>query len=185
MHLPMSDVSCNFEKRCWHTSDRKNDQKSKERRRYNHHSHIQRICTQHGHHVRDGSRVGERDGTPHCGNFESISLFSLRRRSSRCAGILLCASMENQSRLPTHVGDHHLCGFAAERGGHRNSFDEPVGAECRRGKFHALVACVTSENPKSATFHQHMGFSKVTCFKEVGMKFGRRVDVSDFELILE
>ncbi|MFA6779132.1 MAG: N-acetyltransferase family protein [Paludibacteraceae bacterium] len=58
-------------------------------------------------------------------------------------------------------------------------------AECRRGKFHALVACVTSENPKSATFHQHMGFSKVTCFKEVGMKFGRRVDVSDFELILE
>ena len=53
----------------------------------------------------------------------------------------------------------------------------------RRG-VHALIACITSENTASCNFHASLGFRQVSSFKEVGMKFGRWLDVADYELIL-
>lgn len=56
--------------------------------------------------------------------------------------------------------------------------------ECRRCGVHALIACITSENTASCHFHAALGFRQVSSFKEVGMKFGRWLDVDDYELIL-
>lgn len=56
--------------------------------------------------------------------------------------------------------------------------------ECRRRGVHALIACITSENTASCHFHAALGFRQVSSFKEVGMKFGRWLDVADYELIL-
>ena len=56
--------------------------------------------------------------------------------------------------------------------------------ECRRRGVHALIACITSENTASCNFHASLGFRQVSSFKEVGMKFGRWLDVADYELIL-
>jgi len=56
--------------------------------------------------------------------------------------------------------------------------------ECRRRGVHALIACITSENTASCHFHASLGFRQVSSFKEVGMKFGRWLDVDDYELIL-
>lgn len=56
--------------------------------------------------------------------------------------------------------------------------------DCRQAGAHALVACITGDNKKSIILHQRLGFQLVSHFPEVGMKFGRWLDVVDFQLIL-
>ena len=57
-------------------------------------------------------------------------------------------------------------------------------AESRRMRCHALIACITAENAESRRLHERLGFRQVSEFKEVGRKFGRWLDVTDYELIL-
>ncbi len=57
-------------------------------------------------------------------------------------------------------------------------------AECRNRGFHALIACITADNEPSRLLHAKLGFKQVSLFKEVGMKFGKWLDVVDYELIL-
>lgn len=57
-------------------------------------------------------------------------------------------------------------------------------SECRQRGVHALIACITAENAESVEFHKKFGFAQVSLFKEVGGKFGRLLDVADYELIL-
>lgn len=47
---------------------------------------------------------------------------------------------------------------------------------------HALIASITEENKESMAFHRRHGFEQVSCFKKVGNKFGRWLDVVDMEL---
>ena len=56
--------------------------------------------------------------------------------------------------------------------------------ECKKEQCHALIACITAENTSSIKFHQKFGFKQVSSFKEVGFKFGRFLDVNDYELML-
>lgn len=56
--------------------------------------------------------------------------------------------------------------------------------ECRRQGYHALIACITADNLSSLRFHHRLGFRQVSRFSEVGLKFGRWLDVIDLELIL-
>ncbi len=56
--------------------------------------------------------------------------------------------------------------------------------ECRRAGFHALIACITEGNEASVALHLKLGFKQVSHFEEVGMKFNRKLDVYDYELIL-
>jgi len=55
---------------------------------------------------------------------------------------------------------------------------------CRRRGYHALIACITGENEKSIRFHRSLGYEQVASFREVGLKFGRVLDVVDMELLL-
>lgn len=56
--------------------------------------------------------------------------------------------------------------------------------ECRQAGAHVLVACITAENEKSIRFHQRFGFKQSAHFHQVGMKFGRWLDVVDYQLLL-
>ncbi|NDW19033.1 N-acetyltransferase family protein [Dysgonomonas sp. 216] len=56
--------------------------------------------------------------------------------------------------------------------------------DCRENGYHALIACITSENKTSSSLYLKLGFKQVSYFKEVGMKFERWLDVSDYELLL-
>lgn len=56
--------------------------------------------------------------------------------------------------------------------------------ECRNMGCHALVACITADNERSVDFHASIGFVRVSCFRQVGRKFGRWLDVVDYELLL-
>lgn len=61
---------------------------------------------------------------------------------------------------------------------------ERLMAECRAmPDCHALVACITAENEASCALHRKLGFQQVSCFKAVGRKFGRWLDVVDYEFV--
>lgn len=61
---------------------------------------------------------------------------------------------------------------------------EALIEECRAQGYHALIACITGDNGTSIKMHERLGFTKVSCFKEVGHKHGRVLDVVDLELLL-
>lgn len=50
--------------------------------------------------------------------------------------------------------------------------------------YHALIACITSSNTASCRMHEKLGFRRVSNFANVGFKFGRYIDVTDYELEL-
>lgn len=56
--------------------------------------------------------------------------------------------------------------------------------ECRERGVGSLIACITAENEGSCRFHESLGFGQVSDFRKVGMKFGRLLDVRDYQLIL-
>ncbi|MDO4159466.1 MAG: GNAT family N-acetyltransferase [Prevotellaceae bacterium] len=56
--------------------------------------------------------------------------------------------------------------------------------ECRQRGYHALIACITEGNEASCKLHERLGFKQVSCFEKVGVKFGKRLDVVDYELLL-
>lgn len=47
-----------------------------------------------------------------------------------------------------------------------------------------LIACITEGNTASESLYGKLGFSKVSHFEKVGLKFGKLLDVVDYELIL-
>ena len=57
-------------------------------------------------------------------------------------------------------------------------------ALCKEQGFHALVACITEGNAASIRLHESLGFKQVSCFHEVGRKFGQWLGVVDMELLL-
>ena len=61
---------------------------------------------------------------------------------------------------------------------------ERLVAECRTTECHALVACITADNEPSRRLFESIGFRRVSHFEQVGRKFGRWLDVVDYELLL-
>lgn len=55
---------------------------------------------------------------------------------------------------------------------------------CRNRKLHKLIACITYPNIPSMQLHEKLGFRQVSHFHEVGCKFGKWLDVCDYELTL-
>ncbi len=61
---------------------------------------------------------------------------------------------------------------------------EQLVAACRQAGCRSLIACITGENAASRAFHARLGFRQVSEFSRVGMKFGRLLDVVDYQLEL-
>lgn len=57
-------------------------------------------------------------------------------------------------------------------------------SDCRLKGCKALIACITEGNSASEALHEKLCFKKVSHFEKVGLKFGRLLDVVDYELIL-
>ena len=55
---------------------------------------------------------------------------------------------------------------------------------CRREGYRSLIACITQGNVASEALHRKMGFRPVSRFVQVGTKFGRWIDVADYQLLL-
>tara|TARA_B100002003_G_scaffold251997_1_gene299997 strand:- start:6429 stop:6920 length:492 start_codon:yes stop_codon:yes gene_type:complete len=56
--------------------------------------------------------------------------------------------------------------------------------EIRKTPIHVLIAGVALPNEASVALHEKLGFRKIGQFEEVGSKFGGKVDVGYWQLIL-
>jgi len=54
----------------------------------------------------------------------------------------------------------------------------------RKAGVHTLVAGICLPNKSSAALHEKFGFKKIGCFREVGFKQNKWLDVGYWELIL-
>lgn len=54
-------------------------------------------------------------------------------------------------------------------------------ASVRNTPVHALIACISLPNDASIRLHARFGFEKAAHFREAGQKFGRRIDVEEWE----
>ncbi|TFW00533.1 N-acetyltransferase family protein [Oxalobacteraceae bacterium OM1] len=59
---------------------------------------------------------------------------------------------------------------------------EALLARLRAAEVHAVIAGIAQPNEASVRLHERVGFERVALFKEVGMKFGRWLDVGYWEL---
>jgi phosphinothricin acetyltransferase len=57
-------------------------------------------------------------------------------------------------------------------------------AEAKKSGFHTLIARITDGNQTSIELHKKFGFFQVGVLKEVGFKFGRKLDVTLMQKIL-
>ena len=55
----------------------------------------------------------------------------------------------------------------------------------RAGGAHVLIASIAAENEHSCRFHTALGLCQASLSLAVGYKFGRRLDVVDYKLVLE
>ena len=51
-------------------------------------------------------------------------------------------------------------------------------------KIHTMVACIDNDNTNSIAFHKKLGFQQAGQMKEVGYKFGRYLDMTLMQLML-
>jgi phosphinothricin acetyltransferase len=68
--------------------------------------------------------------------------------------------------------------------GHGRRIYEKLLAELRTGGLHTVIAGIAQPNERSVALHERLGFRKVAHFAEVGLKFGRRLDVGYWQLLL-
>ncbi|QOL51088.1 arsinothricin resistance N-acetyltransferase ArsN1 family B [Massilia litorea] len=57
-------------------------------------------------------------------------------------------------------------------------------AELRQRELHLVIGGIAQPNEASVRLHERLGFTKVAHFSEVGLKFGRWVDVGYWQLKL-
>lgn len=98
--------------------------------------------------------------------------------------VTLCTRLENKAAyrytLETTV---YLSPDYLGRGIGKRLMRELIEA-CRRNGYRALIACITAGNEASIALHTGLGFKQVSHFEQVGRKFGRWLDVVDYELLL-
>ena len=74
---------------------------------------------------------------------------------------------------------HDACG---------HGWGQPLYADllaCLHGsRVHAVLGVIALPNDASIALHERLGFAKVAHLREVGCKFGRRIDVGYWELLL-
>jgi phosphinothricin acetyltransferase len=62
---------------------------------------------------------------------------------------------------------------------------QPMIDAARSQGYHAIIAGIDSSNEPSIRLHRSFGFEEVAHFREVGYKFGRWLDLTFMELLLE
>ena len=62
---------------------------------------------------------------------------------------------------------------------------EPLIESARQMNKHTIVAGIDASNLASVRLHESFGFREVACFKEVGYKFNRWLDLRFLQLILK
>lgn len=71
------------------------------------------------------------------------------------------------------------------RNGVATSLMQAILEEARnRSDIHSIISVITSENTVSIHLHERFGFTYCGTMKEMGRKFGRLLDIVNYQLIL-
>ncbi|MEM7016642.1 MAG: arsinothricin resistance N-acetyltransferase ArsN1 family B [Pseudomonadota bacterium] len=62
---------------------------------------------------------------------------------------------------------------------------EALFDQLRMQGYHAVIGVIALPNDASVALHERMGFEKAAHFKEVGLKFGKWIDVGYWELLFD
>ncbi|MFD4182372.1 GNAT family N-acetyltransferase [Rhodococcus sp. NPDC058514] len=81
-----------------------------------------------------------------------------------------------ENSVYVHV-DHHRQGIASQ-------LMTELIERARAGSVHVMVASIESSNATSIALHERFGFRTVAVMPEVGMKFGRWLDMTFMQLTL-
>ena len=57
--------------------------------------------------------------------------------------------------------------------------------EIKKTGIHAVIGGISLPNEASIALHEKLGFKEIACFKEVGYKFDKWIDVGYWELIIK
>jgi L-amino acid N-acyltransferase len=75
---------------------------------------------------------------------------------------------------------------ASERGkGFGKLLISPLLESAKKLGMHTIIAGIDASNEASIRLHNYFGFKEVACFKEVGWKFNRWLDLKFLQLILK
>ncbi|DAC72756.1 MAG TPA: N-acetyltransferase [Thermoplasmata archaeon] len=97
---------------------------------------------------------------------------SLSKWSDRCA-------YTNTAEISLYIKEEH------RRKGIGKKLMKRILEEGGRQGLHVVIARITEGNSVSVSLHESMGFFHIGVMKEVGVKFGRRLDVALMEKIFE
>lgn len=85
-----------------------------------------------------------------------------------------------------HTVEHSVYVRADQRGqGLGPALMQALIERARTAKLHVMVAAIESENAASIRLHQRLGFVTTGQMPQVGRKFGRWLDLTFMQLILE
>jgi len=74
---------------------------------------------------------------------------------------------------------------AARRQGIARRLMEVLLERARAQDFHVVIGGVVSENAPSLALHEALGFEQIAHFKQVGYKFGRWLDLTFVQVVLD
>lgn len=74
---------------------------------------------------------------------------------------------------------------AARRQGIARRLMEVLLDRARAQEFHVVIGGIVSENAPSLALHDALGFQKVAHFRQVGYKFGRWLDLTFVQVVLD
>ena len=101
---------------------------------------------------------------------EIVGFASLSRYSTRCA-------YSDTAEISLYVKEEH------QGKGVGKQLMKEIVKKGEKADLHAIVARITEENKVSIHLHESVGFEHVGVLKEVGYKFGKRLDVYLMEKI--
>ena len=101
--------------------------------------------------------------------------------------VIAWASLSPWSLRPAYAGTVEDSVYVAE--GHRGRgvgrlLLQALVAEAVKAGHHSLVGRVCTESAASIRLHEALGFRPAGVLKEAGLKFGRRLDVLNLQLLL-
>lgn len=82
--------------------------------------------------------------------------------------------------------EHSVYVHQSARGrGHGRRILEALVNEARGQEYHTLVAAIATENSVSVALHRRLGFEHCGTIRHAGFKFGRWIDLSFYQLLLD
>jgi len=103
-------------------------------------------------------------------------------RSGSVVGFAYASRWKDRSAYHYSVESTIYLESAVLGAGYGTQLYQSLLTELRRKEVHTVIGGVALPNPASIRLHEKLGFRKVAHFKEVGLKFGRWVDVGYWQL---